>query len=92
MENKTFFEELTKIRKRKDFVEEQNKSLTYDNYHLQGEIKNILEENLAIYLQIGDKNKRGWVKKMYKSIANSPSVPSKLVNNLYQNQITETVE
>ena len=43
--------------------------LTMDNFNLQEEFRNILEENLAIYLQIGDKNKRGWIKKMYKNVA-----------------------
>ena len=42
-----------------------------DNHYLQEDFKNILEENLAIYLQIGDKNKRGWIKKMYTNLANT---------------------
>ena len=50
-------------------MEQENKKLVYDNFHLQQDFKNLLEENLAIYLQIGDKNKRGWIKKMYKNIS-----------------------
>lgn len=91
-ENKELFEELSRLRKRKEAVEEENKHLSYDNFHIQEELKNILEENLAIYLQIGDKNKRGWIKKMYKSITQSSIEPNSQVATLYQAQIAGTVE
>jgi hypothetical protein len=38
-------------------------------------MKKVLEENLAIYLQIGDKSKKGWIRKMYKNIN---ALPEKL--------------
>lgn len=57
------------MRKRALIMEEENKNLVFDNYHLTQDFKNLLEENLAIYLEIGDKNKRGWIKKMYKNIS-----------------------
>lgn len=68
-ENKQFFDDLNKANKRREALEEKNRDLAFDNFYLQEEFKNVLEENLAIYLQIGDKNKRGWIKKMYKNIA-----------------------
>lgn len=68
-ENKQFFDDLNKAHKRREALEEKNRDLAFDNFYLQEEFKNVLEENLAIYLQIGDKNKRGWIKKMYKNIA-----------------------
>ena len=55
-------------------------------------MKNVLEENLAIYLQIGDKNKRHWVKKMYKNITNSRLSANSHIQGLVQSQIAETIE
>ena len=61
--------ELGKSKRRGIALEEENRNLYFSNFHLQEQFRNVLEENLAIYLQVGDKSKRGWVKKMYKNIA-----------------------
>jgi len=42
-ENKEFFSELTKLRKRRQVLEDENKTLTFDNYHTRNEFKNVLE-------------------------------------------------
>jgi hypothetical protein len=91
-ENKEHLSELTRARKRREAMEEQNKDLAFDNIYLQEEFKNILEENLAIYLQIGDKSKRGWIKKMYKNIAQAPNNSKSQLQTLYQEQVVTTID
>jgi regulator of replication initiation timing len=90
-ENKEFLSELVKLRKRRQSLEDENKSLSFDNYHIQQEFKKVLEENLAIYLQIGDKNKRGWIKKMYKNINALPEEAEKTVKDVFKKEIVEVV-
>lgn len=91
-ENKEFLAQTSKLKKRKQVLDDENKTLTFDNYHLQEEFKNVLEENLAIYLQIGDKNKRGWIKKMYKSINNAPQRRESTFKDIYKKQINEVMQ
>jgi hypothetical protein len=66
--------------------------LGFDNVHLQQEFKKVLEENLAIYLQIGDKNKRGWIRKMYKNISALPEDAERTVKDVFRKEVAEVVE
>ena len=47
---------------------------------------------MAIYLQIGDKSKRGWIKKMYKNISNVPSRHESQINLLYKDRVSDTID
>lgn len=60
--------------------------------HLQQEFKKVLEENLAIYLQIGDKNKRGWIKKMYKNISALNQDADEAAREVFKKEIVEVVQ
>lgn len=91
-ENKEFLSELVKLRKRRQTLEDENKELTFNNFHIQSEFKKVLEENLAIYLQIGDKNKRGWIKKMYKNINSLPEEMEATVKDVFKKEVAEVVE
>ena len=46
---------------------ENNKNFMQSNYVIE-EFLNVLEENLAMYLHLGDTKKRDWIKKMYKQV------------------------
>ena len=46
---------------------ENNKNFMQSNY-VNEEFLNVLEENLAMYLHLGDTKKRDWIKKMYKQV------------------------
>jgi len=43
-------------------------------------------------LQIGDKNKRGWIKKMYKNINTLTQQSKSTLKGLFKKQVTNVVE
>lgn len=47
---------------------ENNKNFMESNY-VNEEFLNVLEQNLAMYLHLGDTKKRDWIKKMYKQVS-----------------------
>jgi hypothetical protein len=47
---------------------------------------------LAIYLQIGDKNKRGWIRKIYKNISALSEEAERTVKNVFRKEVAEVVE